>query len=74
MTHTASKPCATCAMCTVFRNRYVCTLPPECFALDAEQRERIDEGASEWIGMDCDRARKMGEMCGPAGTMWRRRA
>ena len=74
MTDTASKPCTTCARCTKLPAGFICTLPPECFDLDQEQRERLDSGDSEWIGADCDRARKMGEMCGPRGALWSPRA
>jgi hypothetical protein len=29
-----------------------------------------DESEINFLGWDCDRARRQGELCGPAGKMW----
>jgi hypothetical protein len=63
------KACTACALHITLGRMHLCTLGPECFDLrddDGDPREP----AGEWIGMDCDRARKMSELCGPAGTLW----
>jgi hypothetical protein len=69
MTLSEPKPCTTCASCTFDDGMYLCTLPPDCFDLrdvDGDPYEPV----GEWVGMDCDRARKQGELCGPAGKLW----
>ena len=29
-----------------------------------------EESEQNFLGWDCDRARRMGELCGPAGKLW----
>lgn len=33
-----------------------------------------EESEQNFLGWDCDRARRMGELCGPAGKLWTRKA
>ena len=33
-----------------------------------------EEHEQNFLGWDCDRARRMGELCGPAGNLWNPRA
>jgi len=70
MTTPEPKACTACDKCTFVCGAYLCTLPPECFDLrDPDTDDRI-EITGEWVGMDCDRARKQGEFCGPDAKAW----
>lgn len=70
MTLPEPKACAACERCTRVNGWYLCTLPPECFDLRDPDTDEPREIEGEWLGMDCDRARRQGEMCGPAGALW----
>jgi hypothetical protein len=73
MTQPESKACTTCALHTVFGKLHLCTLPVEAFGLTVESGEYIspfDDELAEWIGTNCDKVRRMGEICGPAGRLW----
>lgn len=85
MTQPEPKACTACSHCIRFTGQYpstlppgcfdrfdglyLCTLPPECFDLRDDNGDPADP-VGEWVGMDCDRARRMGELCGPSGTLW----
>ncbi|ODV27973.1 MAG: hypothetical protein BGP10_12325 [Rhodanobacter sp. 68-29] len=51
------------------RGIHLCTLYYACKHDPEDERER-DERGGEFLGWDCDAARRMGELCGPAGKRW----
>lgn len=69
MTLPETKACTACALHRLFRGVHLCTLPPECFDLRDENGDP-HESIGDWVGMNCDIARKQGEICGPAGNLW----
>jgi hypothetical protein len=76
MTLPEPKACTACALHIVFHGQHLCTLPVEAFGLTVDSGEYIapfedelDE-LGEWIGTDCDKVRRMGEICGPSGKLW----
>jgi len=36
-----------------------------------ETPSETEEHEANFLGWDCDRARRMGELCGPAGSLWK---
>jgi hypothetical protein len=74
MTLPEPKACTACANCAFVGGIYLCTLPPECFDLGEHHPYDDEEDTIEWLGMNCDRSRRQGEFCGPAGKSWRPRS
>lgn len=73
MSLTEPKDCTACALHCLFGTLHLCTLPVEAFGLTVDSGEYIspfDDELAEWIGTDCDKVRRQGEICGPSGKLW----
>lgn len=73
---TESRACTTCRFHHLERDAsltgpgiHLCTLYHARDHDPEDEREREERG-SEFLGWDCDGARRMGERCGPTGKLW----
>lgn len=72
------KACTTCAFHHFERignsGIHLCTLPHALADDPDDDRTPSEREESErtFLGWDCDRCRRMGELCGPRGELWTR--
>lgn len=73
MTLREPKACTACASHVRLGKLHLCTLPIEAFGglLDSEPHDDdLHADQAEYIGTVCDKVRRRGEICGPAGKLW----